>query len=121
MNVWLLAAATAAFATFLVHTFVGGRLIAAPLLQARSLARVPRLTVYYCWHMVTVLLLAMAAALGWAAYAANAALVVLVVALSAGFTVLSLALVMQFRVSPWLMPQWSFFAVIALLGAAGLA
>lgn len=120
MNAWLIAAAAAAFATFLVHTFVGGRLIAAPLLQARALARIPRFTVYYCWHMVTVLLLAMAAALGWAAYNANAALVVLVTALSVGFAVLSLALVVQFRVSPWLMPQWSFFVAIALLSAAGL-
>ncbi|TDR41212.1 hypothetical protein DFR29_111124 [Tahibacter aquaticus] len=121
MNAWLVAASLAAFATFLVHTFVGGRQIAAPLLQARSLARIPRLTVYYCWHMVTLLLLAMAAALGWAAYQANVALVLLVLALSAGFAGLSLALVVRFRVSAWLMPQWSFFVVIALLSAAGLA
>src|SRR6478735_10545487 len=63
MNPWLGAAALAAFSTFLIHTFVGGRLIARPLLAARDLPRVPRLTVYYCWHMVSLLLFGMAVAL----------------------------------------------------------
>lgn len=120
MNAWLAAAAAAAFATFLVHTFVGGREIASPLLAATSLARVPRYTAYYCWHMVTLLLAAMAAALGWTAFHANVALTVLMLALAIGFAVLSLALVVQFRVSPWHLPQWTFFVVIAVLTAAGL-
>lgn len=120
MNAWLVAAAAAAFATFLVHTFVGGRAIAAPLLAATALARVPRYTAYYCWHMVTLLLAAMSAALGWSAVHANAALTVLVLALAVGFAALSLALVLRFRVSPWHLPQWTFFVAIAALTAAGL-
>lgn len=120
MNAWLAAAAAVAFATFLVHTFVGGREIAAPLLAAKSLPRVPRYTAYYCWHMVTLLLAAMAAALGWTALHANAALTVLMLALASGFALLSLGLVLRFRVSPWYLPQWTFFVVIAALTAAGL-
>lgn len=120
MNAWLVAAAAAAFATFLVHTFIGGRVIAAPLLAAGSLARVPRYTVYYCWHMVTLLLAAMAVALGWSALHANVALTVLMLVLALGFAGLSLALVLRFRVSPWHLPQWTFFVVIAALTAAGL-
>lgn len=120
MNSWLLAAAIAALLTFLVHVFVGGRLIAAPLLAAPGLARIPRLTTYYCWHMVSILLLAMALALGWTAWQANPPLVLLLVVLAAAFALLSLGLGAAFRVSPWQLPQWIFFVLIALLGAVGL-
>lgn len=120
MNPWLVAAASAAFVTFLIHTVVGGREIARPLLAARDLARIPRLTAYYCWHMVTLLLLAMALALAWAAGQANTALVVLVTLLAFGFAALSLFLVLRYRVRPWLLPQWSLFLVIGVLGSLGL-
>lgn len=121
MNPWLVAAALAAFATFLIHTVVGGREIARPLLAARDLARIPRLTTYYCWHMVTVLLLAMALALAWAARYANPPLVVLVLLLAVAFTALSLGLVVAYRVSPWHLPQWALFLLVAALSAIGLA
>lgn len=120
MNAWLTAAAAAAFLTFVAHTFAGGREIAAPLLRARELARIPQLTLYYCWHMVTITLLAMALALAWAALHANAALVVLVVGLSLAFAALSLSLVIRFRVGLWQLPQWSLFVVIAGLAGLGL-
>jgi hypothetical protein len=121
MNLWLAAAAAVAFATFLIHTVIGGREIARPLLAARDLSRIPRLTAYYCWHMVTILLFGMSAALGWAALHANTPLVVLITALALGFTALSLALVVTYRVRPWYLPQWSLFAVIAVLAGLGLA
>lgn len=121
MNSWLLAAAVAALLTFVVHTFVGGRLIAAPLLAAQGLARIPRLTTYYCWHMVSILLLAMALALAWTAFRANPPLALLLVLLATAFAVLSLGLVAAFRVSPWQLPQWAFFVLIAVLGGVGLA
>lgn len=120
MNPWLVAAALAAFATFLIHTFVGGREIARPLLAARDLARVPRLTAYYCWHMVTILLLAMALALAWAARHPNPPLVALVLLLAVAFTALSLGLVVAYRVNPWHLPQWSLFLLVAVLSAIGL-
>ena len=120
MNPWLGAAALAAFSTFLVHTFVGGRLIARTLLAARDLPRVPRLTVYYCWHMVSLLLLGMAVALAWAACHASPALVVASGALAAAFAVLSLGLIAAWRVNPWHMPQWTLFLVIAALSGLGL-
>lgn len=121
MNPWLTAAALAAFSTFLIHAVVGGREIARPLLAARDLPRVPRLTAYYCWHMVSVLLFGMAAALAWTARHANPPLVVLVTALALAFAVLSLGLVVAFRVRPWHLPQWSLFLVIAALAGRGLA
>jgi hypothetical protein len=121
MNLWLAAAAAVAFATFLIHTVIGGREIARPLLAARDLARIPRLTAYYCWHMVTILLLGMSVSLAWAARHANTPLVVLMTALAFAFTALSLGLVAAYRVRPWYLPQWSLFAVIAVLAGLGLA
>lgn len=120
MNSWLVAAAVAAFLTFLIHTLVGGREIAAPLLAARGLAHIPRLTAYYCWHMVTILLLAMALTLAWAAWQANPPLVVLMSLLAFAFAALSLFLVLRFRVRPWYLPQWSLFLVIGAFAALGL-
>lgn len=120
MNLWLVAAAVAAFATFLIHTVIGGREIARPLLAARDIGRIPQLTVYFCWHMVTIVLFAMSLALAWAAWRANTPLVVLMTALAFAFTALSLGLVVACRVRPWYLPQWSLFAVIAGLAGMGL-
>lgn len=120
MNSWWIAAAVMSFATCLMHVLLGGREIVQPLLAARDLARIPRLTAYYCWHMVTIVLLAMAAALGWAAAHPNLPLVVLTFALALAFMLLSLALVAAFRVRPWYLPQWSLFAAISAAIALGL-
>jgi hypothetical protein len=121
MNTWILAAAVAAFATFLIHTFLGGREIATPLLAAQDLPRIPKCTSYYCWHLVTIVLLFMALALGWGAWGGERVLVAAVLLLSVAFCLLSLGMVAAFRVSPWLMPQWSLFLVVALLAGIGLA
>lgn len=119
MDPWTGAASLAAFATFLIHTFFGGRKIAAPLLAAEGLRRIPKYTSYYCWHMVTIVLFAMAAGLAWGAWSGDRAMVVAVFALAAAFCILSIAMVRAFRVSPWHMPQWSFFLVIAMLSGPG--
>lgn len=119
MNSWWVVAAVMSFATFLIHALVGGREIARPLLAARDLARIPRLTAYYCWHMVTIVLLAMAAALAWAAWYPNMPLVVLIFTLALAFMLLSLAFVAAFRVRPWYLPQWSLFAAISVAIALG--
>jgi hypothetical protein len=120
MNAWLIAASVAAFVTFALHTFVGGPQFARPLLAARDLPRIPKLTMYFCWHMVTVLLLGMAIALAYGAFVPNPALTIAMIALSLAFTVLSLGLVFGFRVSALHLPQWVLFLVITLLATAGL-
>ena len=50
-----------------VHTVLGGREIARPLIEARGVSRVVRFTHYYCWHLVTAVLALMTAAFAWAA------------------------------------------------------
>jgi len=49
-----------AVAMTLAHVVVGGQMIAGPLL-ASDLAILPRMTLYLCWHGVTIILAGMAA------------------------------------------------------------
>jgi hypothetical protein len=121
MSAFWLAAAVASAATCGVHTFVGGRFIAAPLLAAADLRTTPKVTAYFCWHMVTIVLAAMAAGFAWAALDARAAaLAWLFTVLAVAFAILNLGLALAWRLHPLRrVPQWMFFAVIASLGLAG--
>jgi ABC-type multidrug transport system fused ATPase/permease subunit len=65
MNIWLILATVAAFATFNVHTFVGTRFAVPPLVAAES--QLPKAAIwlnYLCWHIVTAMLLVLTFALG---------------------------------------------------------
>jgi len=112
-------AACATFMTFLIHTLIGGSRIARPL-RASELPRVPKYTTYYCWHMVTVMLFAMPLGLAYAAWTEERALAIFLFFLAAGFCVLSLGMVIAFRVHPRRMPQWLLFMVITTLLAIGI-
>lgn len=107
----------------LIHVFVGGRLIAEPLL-ASGLGTLPRLTLYLCWHGITVILFGMAAlvadALFWRRKADGA---YLVAGLAAAFVVIGFTLIIAFGLSPLQLPQWIAFAPMSLaafVGARGM-
>lgn len=120
MNGWFASAAALSAVTCAIHIIPGGREIARPLLASGDLAQVPKYTSYYCWHMVTITLAALAAAFGWAAAdprAGEAAIVA--TALSLAFAVWSLALIARFKLPPLQYPQWALFLPIAALGLAG--
>ena len=121
MSVFWLAAAVVSAATCGVHTFVGGRVIAGPLLAAGDLRTVPKVTAYYCWHMVTIVLAAMAMGFGWAATnPRGATLACFLAGLAAAFALLNLGLAVAWRLHPLRgLPQWIFFVLIAGLGVAG--
>jgi hypothetical protein len=122
MNHWLLLAGLAAGATCAVHVLLGGREIARPMLASNDLHRIVRLTNYYCWHMVTIVLAGMAGAFAYAAWhPASIELAAVFTLLAASFAVLSLGLIAVYRVRPLLMPQWILFLAITALGVAGLA
>ncbi|HOV04863.1 MAG TPA: hypothetical protein PLG99_10675 [Kaistiaceae bacterium] len=121
-NGWWLAAAFFSLVTALAHIFVGGRQIAAPLLAARTLHPIVRYTHYYCWHLVTIVLLALVLAFAGAGagrLAGDLAIAATVFAVLA--TVWSLALVTMMGMSFRLMPQWALFVPVALCGLAGWA
>lgn len=108
----------------LIHVFVGGRLIAEPLL-ASDLTALPRLTLYLCWHGVTVILAGMALlvadALFWRRRADSA---FLVAGLAAAFVLIGWTIILRFGIAPLTLPQWIVFApmsVTAVLGARRLS
>jgi hypothetical protein len=124
------AAATSA-ATFLVHVFAGGAHVARPLLADRTLPRASKWLNYYCWHIVSVLIAAMAAAFAAAASGALDRAVAAfghVSVLAGAFAVLASALSLlsafvarKGGVNPLRFPSTSLFAAIAVLAVAAAA
>ncbi len=121
MNIWLAAAALVSLATALIHIFAGEREIARPLLRASDLASVPKHTQFYCWHIVSIVLLAMAAGYGYGSFEPTAiALNVMLTGLAASFALWNIGLILWKRLSPKHMIQWALFLPISGLGIAGL-
>ncbi len=121
MNLWLACAAAIAAATTLIHASLGGQHVARPLLAAEKLHSAPKFTLYYCWHLVTIVLaaLALAFALASAGYASRDLAVFATV--GAGlFGLWNLAMIALFRLRPAHFPQWTLFAPMAACGALGL-
>ena len=113
-------AAALSVLTWGVHTFVGGREVARPLLES-SRSPGPRFTAYYCWHLVTIVLAGMAAAFAIAAWLpGERSLAIAATVLAALFAAWSIALVVGWRRPVGELPQWVLFLPIALAGAWGL-
>jgi hypothetical protein len=121
MNGFFIAAAIAATGVTALHVFAGGRAIARPLLRARDIHPVARLTAYYCWHGVTIVLAGLAAAFGWAAFDARAwPVAALAAGLCLAFALLGLGLVRITRQKHRHMPQWLLFTGLTALAVPGL-
>lgn len=121
MNAWFAVAAVLSAATCLVHLLAGGREIARPLLDAQGLRTVPRLTSYYCWHLVTIALAGLCLAFAAAATGASRDLALAATLFAALSAALNLGLILRFRLPFWHFPQWALFVPIAASGLAGLA
>jgi len=120
MNVYLVAAAVVCLLIWAAHTFLGSPEIAGPLLRA-DMPPVPKLTNYYCWHLVTIVLLAMSGGFLYAALVPSGRDVAwIMTALSAAFCVWGFALVVWKRQRSAHMPQWIFFAVLTAVAVPGL-
>jgi hypothetical protein len=121
MNAWLALAAVLAAATTLIHAILGGREIATPLLAAERLHAVPKFTLYYCWHLVTIVLAALALAFGLVATGLGSRDLALFATVGAVlFCLWSLGMVGLFRLRIAHFPQWALFAAIAISGTIGL-
>ena len=121
MNVALLVAAVLALVTASIHFFVGGPLIARPLLRS-TLPPVPQWTHYYCWHLVSIALVAMAGGFAYAAVVPSGRdVAVLTTGLAVAFMVWSLVLIAWRYRHPWRLPQWSMFAAVSAAALIGLA
>jgi hypothetical protein len=108
-NLLLYSALALALAMTGIHVFVGGRLIADPLL-ASGLSSLPRLTLYLCWHGITVVLAGMALlaadALFWRRRAGSAYLLAVLAGL---FALIGWLVIARFSLSPLDLPQWIVF------------
>lgn len=121
MNIWLALAAALAAATTLIHFVLGGRHVAAPLLATERLHAVPKFTMYYCWHLVTIVLAALALAFGLAASGrASRDLALFATVGAALFCLWSLGIIGLFHLRIAHFPQWALFAAITLSGTIGL-
>ncbi len=121
MHLPFLLAATLALVTCAVHVFAGGAHVVRPLLAASDITRASRWLNYYCWHIVTLLILVMAACFGLAARdPAFRDLAVLFTLLAGGLSVLSATVALRGGVGPHRFPSTSLFAAIALSGVWGL-
>jgi hypothetical protein len=122
MQIYLMwSAAFMSFVTFAVHTFIGGPRVAGPLLATTHLPIASKWLNYYCWHITTVLLLAMGA--GYAHVALHPdrpELAVFLTALSSALSVLSAAVAIKGRINPFRFPSTSLFAVVSVLGLSAL-
>lgn len=121
MNLSLVMAGVLALAVCLMHLIIGGRDIVRPFLAADHLPPVPRYTMYFCWHLVTLSLAGMAAAFLVAARSGGAeSLAVFATAGAVSFALLNFAMNARLRLSFAQHPQGFLFVPVAAFGAAGL-
>jgi len=121
MNAYFIAAALISAFTCLIHAIAGGREIAKPLLAVGELGKIPKYTTYYCWHLVTITLAAIALAF-WLAATDETEILLAMFATGAAtlFALWSLAMIAIFKLRLWHFPQWALFIPAAALGFAGL-
>lgn len=125
MTNWpILSAGFLASATALIHIFVGGKDVARPLLRS-SVDEVVKLTLYACWHLVSVVLVLSSLALlvngfGFHFSAGVVAFVSALWILSGGVFVVVALWVAQPR-GIFRFPQWALLVPVGVLGLWGLA
>ena len=121
INYALAAASGLTAVVWALHTFVGGPATAGPLL-ASSLPPVAKYTNYYCWHLVTIVLLGLSGAFAYAAVVpAGRDVAVLATVTVVAFALWSVLLILWKHRRPWQLPQWLLFLAIGGAALAGLA
>ena len=114
-------AAVMSLVTFSVHTFVGERLVVRPLLACAELSKASKWINFFCWHVVTILLLAFGVAYSYSALNPDRLeLAVFVTILAALSSILSATVAIKGGINPFRLPSTSLFGIIAVLGFAGL-
>ncbi len=124
MSIWFLGAAALSFLVCFIHVFLGGKEAARPLLDSSDLKPVPKYTNYYCWHMVTIIIVALGVMFSVAAFIPSAVELAwaasILAALFCGWNI-ALYLWKRQELRRWYqLPQWVLFLPIAVLGVFGL-
>ena len=122
MTIWFAAAALLSIGIGAIHVFAGGPTIARPLLRAGDLEDTPKYTQYYCWHLVSIALVMMAAQFAGAALVpTQTALGLSGTLTAAGFAAWGVVLPPLVGQSYVDMPQGWLFVPVAILGGIGCA
>ena len=109
-------AASVAALTFYVHTFIGGRIVAAPLLEDTYLPKASKWLNYYCWHITTLYILISIGCLAWIAFHPNEIFALVVIAIqTTAFALLSALVAIKGGIPPLKFPSTSLFGVTATL------
>jgi len=117
----LWAAAVMSIITFAVHTFIGGPVVAKPLLESTNLPKASKWLNYYTWHVTTIFTLSMGGAYVYVALHPNRPeLVVFLTIITGALSVLSGAVAIKGNINPFRFPSTSLFASVSLLGLASL-
>lgn len=116
---WLYLASLLSAVTLVIHVFGGGITVARPLLES-NLGAEAKYTNYYCWHMVTIIIAAMAICFFLSARAmASVDVALLSSVLALAFAVWSGALTIIKKQHVLILPQWILFLPIAITGFIG--
>jgi len=121
VNAGFATAAVLSLVTFAVHTFVGGRFAARPLLAAPDLDKASRWLNYMTWHMVTALLVVMTAGYGVASFLTGTLdVALLLTVIAAILSPLSVWVALKGGIAPWRFPSSWLFALIVLAALWGI-
>lgn len=105
--------------TTLVHAFVGGPEVYAPV-RISALDPLTRSVTSVVWHVVTAQLALLAVGLYWVSAHRNPALEAMIGAMQLSFVVLFIGYGLGDLGSLWMMPQWTIFlAGLGLMVLAG--
>lgn len=122
MEIYFFWAATImSIVTFSVHTFVGGPVVAKPLLENNDLPKASKWLNYYTWHVTTVFNFSMGGAYAYVALNPDRPeLVIFLTGVTAALSILSATVAMKGNINPFRFPSTSLFASVSLLGLIGL-
>lgn len=118
-NPAFIAAGAVFLATAGIHALMGGPEINAPI-QSSTLDPLVRAVSAVVWHSLTALFGVLGVALLWVARHRNVTLAIAALAVSLSFVGLFIWAGVALLGSIWPMPQWTLFAVIAVLTLWGL-
>lgn len=120
MLIW--GAAGCALITFVVHTFVGGKYVARPLLADTRLPKASKWLNYYGWHVTTATIGFLAVAFASLALSpdwdAKRPLLLLLASFTLSLSLLSVAVARKGGIHPLRFPSTSLFATTAFMAAA---
>ncbi len=122
MQVYFLwAASVMSIITFIVHTFIGGPVVAEPLLNNSDLPKASKWLNYYTWHVTTIFTFTMGGAYAYVALNPDRPeLVVFLTVITAALSILSAAVALKGKINPFRFPSTSLFATVSLLGLIGI-